>query len=93
MIGFFECLGWIAAVFTTFAFVPQVIKVSKSRSVQDISIGMYSILCSGILMWIAYGIHMNAIPLVIANVISFTLAGAILVMKIMWNKESSQTMN
>lgn len=83
---FIEALGWMAAGCTTFAFVPQVLKVAKSRSVKDISILMYITFCSGLLMWIIYGFYLRSFPIVLANIMTFGLALAILIMKILWSK-------
>jgi MtN3 and saliva related transmembrane protein len=83
---FIEFIGWIAAICTTFAFIPQVLKVSKTRSVKDISVSMYFVFCSGVFMWVIYGFYLNSIPIVLANTITFGLAAAILIMKIKWNK-------
>ena len=84
-----EILGWIAAGCTTFAFIPQVLKVSQSRSVKDISVWMYLIFCLGLLMWIVYGLSLKSMPIVLANVITFGLASTILIMKVLWNKDNS----
>ena len=47
-----EWIGFIAAACTTFAFVPQAIRVWRTHSVEDISLAMYLILVTGIAMWI-----------------------------------------
>lgn len=83
-----ELLGLIAGSCTTFAFLPQVVKVWKSRSVKDISIWMYLIFCSGLLMWIIYGFYINSTSLVVANIATLLLASAILTLKILWNGAS-----
>ena len=75
-------VGFIAAIFTTFAFVPQVIKVWRTRSTADISLGMYSLFTLGVTLWLAYGILLDAWPIVLANIVTLLLAGAVLVMKV-----------
>jgi MtN3 and saliva related transmembrane protein len=75
-------VGFIAAIFTTFAFVPQVIKVWRTRSTADISLGMYSLFTLGVALWLAYGILLNAWPIILANIVTLLLAGAVLVMKV-----------
>lgn len=86
MDGAIEFLGSLAGVCTTFAFIPQVLHVWKTRSVKDISLLMYFIFCSGLAMWIVYACYIQATPLIVANTITFVLASIILVMKLMWNK-------
>ena len=73
-----EIIGVIAAVCTTFAFVPQVIKVWKTKQTKDLSLRMYSIMFLGILLWLVYGIIIDSISIILANVVTATLVGTIL---------------
>ncbi len=75
-------LGLIAGTLTTIAFIPQVIKTWKTKSADDVSLGMFLTLCSGIVLWIVYGISIHDIPLIVANGVTFILAFIILCMKI-----------
>ncbi len=71
-----------AGALTTIAYLPQVIKVWKTRSTHDISAGMFITLCLGLVMWTFYGFSINSTPVIIANIISFVLAFTVLVFKI-----------
>jgi MtN3 and saliva related transmembrane protein len=75
-------LGLVAAVFTTGSFLPQAIKTWKTKSTKDVSIAMYALLCTGIVLWTAYGILINSVPVIVANVVSFIFTFAILALKI-----------
>ena len=75
-------LGSVAGVLTTTAFLPQVIKVWRSRSTADISLLTFSALCVGITLWVTYGVLTHDIPLVAANGASLVLAGIILAFKL-----------
>jgi len=75
-------LGLIAAALTTFSLVPQVVKTVKTRHTGDLSLGMYAIYASGILLWLIYGILQSDLPLIASNSITFLLSAWILVMKI-----------
>lgn len=77
-----EAVGMVAAVLTTVSFVPQVWHSFKTRDVSGISLPMYSIFTVGIALWLAYGILLQAWPLIVANGITLCLAGAILQMKL-----------
>lgn len=77
-------LGLTAGALTTVAFVPQVIKTWKTKSAGDLSLGMYSIFCTGVLLWLLYGIIIGDIPIIVANVITLILALIILYFKIMY---------
>ncbi|VTT26148.1 SemiSWEET transporter [Streptococcus gordonii] len=75
-------IGSIAAVLTTFAFLPQVIKVIKSKDTESIALGMYLMQVLGIALWLAHGLVIQDLPLILANSVSFILSGIILVYKI-----------
>ena len=81
-----EIIGFIAAFLTTAAFVPQVWHTFKTRDVKGISLGMYSVLTTGVAFWTAYGWLLGAWPIIIANFITLMLAAAILVMKLRYSK-------
>ncbi|MEC8397235.1 MAG: SemiSWEET transporter [Bacteroidota bacterium] len=65
-----EIIGLIAAAFTTIAFVPQVIKISKKRTAKGVSITMYVIMFVGICFWFCYGVLIDSISVITANLIS-----------------------
>ena len=75
-------VGLLAATCTTASFVPQSIKTIKTRHTKDLSLGMYSLLTAGLLLWLIYGVLIQDFPIVIANMISITMSVTILVLKI-----------
>lgn len=75
-------IGAIAAVLTTLAFLPQVIKTIKTKDTSGISLGMYAMQVTRIGLWLAHGIHIGDMPLILANSVSFVLSGTILYYKI-----------
>ena len=77
-------LGFCAATLTTIGFVPQFIKAVKTKQTKDISLWMYIILITGIILWLLYGIFKNDWPIIIANVVTLLLAIPILVLKIIF---------
>lgn len=78
-------LGLIAGALTTVAFVPQVIKTWKTKSAEDISLGMYLIFCTGVALWLIYGLIKTDIPIIVANIVTFALAMTILYFKFSYN--------
>ena len=76
-----DTLGYLAATFTTIAFLPQVIKTVRLKKTDEISLVMYILFCSGVLFWLIYGILLNNFPLIIANGITLSLASVILYFK------------
>jgi MtN3 and saliva related transmembrane protein len=75
-------LGLIGGTLTTSSFVPQVLKAVRTKSVKDVSTGMFALLSAGILIWIVYGIRINSLPVILTNVISFVFSVVILVYKV-----------
>ncbi|MES1148070.1 MAG: SemiSWEET transporter [Bradyrhizobium guangdongense] len=77
-----KMLGFAAAGCTTLAYAPQFIKVWKTRSTEDISLGMFLMMVLGLVLWLVYGLLSGDAPLVVANAITIVLAGGILYMKL-----------
>ncbi len=77
-----EIIGCIAAVFTTGAFVPQVVKTIKTSSAEDFSIITLITLFTGMGLWLIYGLLKGATAVWIANAISLTLIAIITIVKI-----------
>jgi MtN3 and saliva related transmembrane protein len=77
-----EWVGYAAATLTTSSFVPQAWLTFKTKDVSGISLGMYSAFTVGIALWLAYGLLVQAWPVVVANVITLALASGILFMKL-----------
>jgi MtN3 and saliva related transmembrane protein len=75
-------IGLIAAICTTISFIPQVIKVVKTRGTKDISLLMYIIMTTGLLLWLIYGLMICNWPIILANAISSILAIIVLIFKI-----------
>ncbi|MGL5447655.1 MAG: SemiSWEET transporter [Rhabdaerophilum sp.] len=77
-----EIIGMAAAIITTLCWVPQAIKVIRTRETAAISLIMYLMLATGIALWLAYGLLIMSWPLIGANAVTFVLVLGILVMKI-----------
>jgi MtN3 and saliva related transmembrane protein len=75
-------LGLIAGTLTTAAFVPQVVKTWRTRSTHDISLGMFALFSTGLVLWLVYGIMIGSLPIVVSNVITLALALTILFFKL-----------
>lgn len=76
-----DLLGYIAAFLTTTSFLPQVIRTLRTGDTRSISFAMYLMLVAGVATWLAYGLRLGALPIVLANGITLLLASIILVMK------------
>jgi MtN3 and saliva related transmembrane protein len=76
-----EILGYAAATLTTASFLPQTIRTLKTKETKAISLTMYSVFCTGVLLWLVYGLIIQNWPLVLANAVTFLLAGLIWFLK------------
>lgn len=81
-INYTAIVGLIAGTCTTISLLPQVIKTFKTKETKDISMAMYIILISGMLLWIIYGVLIDAPPVILANAFSLLLALIVLIFKI-----------
>ena len=75
-------LGLLAGALTTISFLPQVIKTWTSKSAKDISLGMFLTFCSGVVLWIIYGIAVRDLPVIATNLATLILASTILWLKL-----------
>ncbi len=85
---YLQILGLAAAALTTVANVPQAVKMIRTKSTKSISAIAYSILLTGLLLWLAYGILKNDLPIILANAASALVTGIILTMKFLGRKEA-----
>jgi MtN3 and saliva related transmembrane protein len=67
---------------TTGSMVPQVLRVWRTRSTDDISLRMFPILVAGNMLWITYGVWRGEFPIIAANTVTLLLAGMILYFKL-----------
>jgi len=79
---FSEYIGFFAAFCTTVAFLPQALKVYKTKSTKDISLLMFIIFTVGVFSWLVYGMNISNMPIIIANSITLILSIFILFYKI-----------
>jgi MtN3 and saliva related transmembrane protein len=75
-------LGYLAAVLTTCAFVPQALKTIRSRDTRAISLLMYVTFTAGIALWFMYGVALHSWPIILSNTVTFLLAATILTLKV-----------
>lgn len=82
-----EWFGYIAGGITTFAILPQVIRVFKLRSAHEISLTFNISMLVGFSCWLTYGIYLHLPPIIICNVLSITLYLVFLFSKLKYGRE------
>ncbi|MFL2614926.1 MAG: SemiSWEET family sugar transporter [Candidatus Marisimplicoccus sp.] len=78
----FEVIGLSAAFLTTSAFIPQVYKIYKEKNTDGISLTMYIILFTGVILWFVYGLLIGSLSIIIANGVTALLQLSIIIFKL-----------
>jgi MtN3 and saliva related transmembrane protein len=76
----------VAGTLTSIAAIPQVIKTLKTRHARDISIWQPLLLAFGVALWMVYGILINDLPLILANIIPLICNVVLTGMKIKYGR-------
>lgn len=75
-------IGLVAAVCTTSAWLPQIIKSYRFKATKDISIGLTILFLLGFILWLIYGVMKKDIVIILANTIAFIFSFFLLVLKL-----------
>ena len=81
-ISLISFIGFAAAFCTTAAYLPQVIRIWRTRSTADISLSMFSAMTFGVVLWLVYGIAIDSWPIIACNSVTLGLASTILILKL-----------
>jgi len=86
--NYIDLFGFLAALLTTIAFLPQLYKTWKTKSADDVSLIMLILFILGLFCWIIYGLKINSMPILVANIITFIFNFSILILKITYSKNN-----
>ena len=75
-------LGLAAGVCTAYAFIPQVLKIWRENDTGAISLRMYILRVAGFGLWLAYGVALASMPLIVFNILNLLLGGMVLLLKL-----------
>ncbi|HEY92443.1 MAG TPA: hypothetical protein G4O17_01690 [Dehalococcoidia bacterium] len=81
-----DWLGLVAGALVTCSLVPQLIRVFKLRSAREISLLFNTLLLLGIITWLAYGIYLKLIPVILWNAIGAALISVLLYAKLKYGR-------
>jgi len=79
-------LGLTAAACTTVAFLPQVIKNWQTKSAGDLSFGTFGLFTAGLVLWLAYGISIGNLPIIVSNTVTLVLNAVNLAQMVKYRK-------
>lgn len=77
-----EALGLVAACLTTSSFLPQAIRIWRTRSARDVSLTMYVMMAAGNSLWLTYGVLMGSISMIFANATCLLMVVSVLGLKV-----------
>jgi MtN3 and saliva related transmembrane protein len=76
-------VGTVAAICSVTAFLPQALRIIKTRKTEDLSTTMWILQVTGFTLWIGYGVVLGEWPIIIPNTICALLSAFILSMKLL----------
>lgn len=82
-----EYVGYFAGFLTTFAMLPQIMRVYRLKSAREISILFNTSLLLGVSLWLAYGAVLGLVPLIVWNAIGVFLVSLLLLAKLKYGRE------
>lgn len=90
MVLFTQIIGFLAAIIGTLLMLPQLIKMIKTKKVDDISLAMLFLYSLNCILWLIYGLLILAWPVIICNFIALIISIIQLILKFKYDK-STQT--
>lgn len=73
-----EAIGLIAGVIGIFAWIPQIIEVWVHKRHEGLSLTSFSVVSIALLLWLIYGILVESIAMIVANIMTLSVIGAII---------------
>lgn len=84
--GTIDAVGYLAAALTTAAWLPQLVRTWRSRSVDDLSPGMLAAFTLGVALWLVFGVARGSGPVIAANAVTLLLSLALIAMRIAFRR-------
>lgn len=81
-----EIAGHTGAFLSSVTFIPQVYRVWKTKSANDLSMTMMLIVVSSTIIWLVYGIALDLWPVIVANSIICVLSLMLVYFKIAYKR-------
>jgi MtN3 and saliva related transmembrane protein len=81
-----EIIGYCAGLITMFGNVPQILKIHKTKSVNDISLISYLQQGLGISLWLAYSLHIQDKPMIMTNAVTLCGLATVIIQYLKYRK-------
>ena len=79
-------VGYVAGALTVVSYFPQAVRAWKTKQVKDLSKAMLALLVAANVLWIGYGVISSQWPVILTNIGTLALTGAIFVAKLRFGK-------
>jgi MtN3 and saliva related transmembrane protein len=83
-----QVVGIVAGMLTTVSFLPQVWRIWRRKSADDVSMPMFLLFTVGVAAWLVYGLLIHSMPVIAANVVTLVLAGTVIGLKVRYSRVS-----
>ena len=74
-----EAIGLLAGVIGIFAWIPQIIEVWVRKRHEGLSLTSFGVVSFALLLWLVYGVLVDSIAMILANIMTLSVIGAIIV--------------
>ena len=82
-------IGLCAGLLTSGAAIPQVIQTYRTKHARDLSMWQLILLNLGMMLWLSYGVSLNDLPLILANIFSILCYTGLIAMKLRYARKES----
>jgi len=79
-------VGTLAALLSIGSFAPQIVKTWRERDASAVSLRMYLVTVTGFACWLAYGVMIQAWPVIASNLACLLMSGAMLALKLRFSR-------
>ena len=86
-------LGYVAALLTTAAYVPQLVRVIRLHSARDISLPTFLMFALGVFFWLLYGLYTGSMPIILCNAANLFLSMSIVFLKLRFDRHPTQELH
>ncbi|SHK09650.1 SemiSWEET family sugar transporter [Chryseobacterium polytrichastri] len=84
-----EIIGYSGAIISSVSFLPQVIKLWKTKSGKDLSMVTLFFLTLNAILWVIYGVMKDAKPLWVTNILMLSMLIIMIFLKISYRKNGA----
>ena len=74
-----ELIGLFAGILGVIAWIPQIIEVWVHKRHEGLSLTSFGVVSFALLLWLVYGVLVESIAMIVANIMTLSVIGAIIV--------------